>query len=208
MQQAEIVQLPRRNAQLLNGLYWITLLHLVFFEGVTGVTGFLGFLNVGVPSPIFMIVLQAMALFVSFIVWAVLVTCLSRAYSAPVIKSIEPGVGVQTEVSSRGSSIFRAAGVYFFVTMLIHASLLAAWIVWQAKFGDLSPLSFSANFGPLVVAMLIYLAQFIMLFVALFFFVYDIRNHSATLTLQSMARFSNKLASASSSIDSASRSSQ
>jgi uncharacterized membrane protein len=207
MQQGEIVQV-RRNASLLNGLYWITLLHLVFFEGVTGVTGFLGFLTVGEPNTVFMLILQAMAFFVSLVVWIVLVTCLSKAYSAPVIKSIEPGVGVQTEIASRGSSIFRSAGIYFFVTMLIHASLLAAWIVWQAKFGDLSPLSFSANFGPLVVAMLIYLAQFIMLFVALFFFVYDIRNHSATLTLQSMARFSNKLASVSANIDASSRSSQ
>jgi hypothetical protein len=193
MMQGSVVSVPKRNTALINGLYWITLLHLIIFEGVTGVTGFLGFLNISVPSTIFELVFQAMALFVSFIVWVSLVTCFSRSFSAPIIKSVDPQVGVETEVASRGSSIFRAAGIYFFVTMLLHAFLLTAWIVWQSKFGDLSPLDFSANFGPLVVAMNIYLAQFLLLFVAFFFFIYDVRNHNTTITLQSMAKYSKQL---------------
>jgi ABC-type multidrug transport system fused ATPase/permease subunit len=151
---------------------------LLIIEGFSGISGFLGFTNWLVPDTIYMLTWQIVGFGISLMLWLFVIFFTDNNPAAA------PG-----EITGRGSIVFNSARIYFFVTTVIHGFLMVAWIVWRANFGALSPpFTFTNNFGPLVVLFQISLAQFIVLFVALFFFIYDIRNQSTAKAFRTIER--------------------
>ena len=164
-------------------VFWPSFLHLMIVEVfLSGVPGFLGFTNWLIPNSTFMLIVQCFAFLVSLLIW-ILISCFDQQLSAPA-----------SEIKGRGSIVFGAARIYFFATTVIHAFLMVAWIVWVSRYGDLAPpFNFTNNFGPLVVIFQICLAQFLVLFVALFFFIYDIRNQSSVKAFRQIERANHAL---------------
>lgn len=165
-------------------VFWPAFLHLILIEVIlSGVPGFLGFTNWLIPNSTFMLVVQCFAFGISLLIWILMITCFDKQMSAPT-----------SEIKGRGSIVFGAARIYFFATTVIHAFLMVAWIVWFSRYGDLAPpFNFTNNFGPLVVLFQICLAQFLVLFVALFFFIYDIRNQSSVKAFRQIERANHAL---------------
>lgn len=171
-------------------MFWTRLFHIVLIELSFAVIGFLGFLNRAVISSSAMAWLQGGALVVSFIVWLIEVFWYDKYFVHDTEKA---------EWEERGSSLHVITTVYFLVAWLMHAIFLLAWIIWIVNYNELSPLNFVHNIGPFIIKLLILLSQFLMIFIMLFFFIYDVRHVRVTRNVRAMGK---SLASISSQISS------
>jgi len=174
--------IDRTSAEL--GIYVITLLHLLLIEVVLAGISFFVVLDVFFVDPTTMMVLELAAFLVSLILWIIIITCFKKYFIA------KPGDAERGSVyiEERGGALFSSASVYFFVVTVMHAVFSLAFIIWVVDYGDLSPLNFVTNSGPFIIARDVFSWQFIALFIALFFFIYDIRHQRQLATARETSR--------------------
>lgn len=165
--------LDRTSAEM--GIYVMSLLHLLLIEVVFAGIAFFGVLDVAFINPATMLWLEIIAFVISLVMWIVVITVFKKYFISR--SGIESAY-----IEERGGAMFSSASVYFFVVTVMHAIFSVAWVIWQANYGDLSPLNFTVNLGPFIIARDLLTWQFVALFIALFFFVYDIR-HQKQLAL-------------------------
>jgi hypothetical protein len=172
-----------RNLSLaLDIVYYGALFHFIVIELLFAVIGFLGFLDITVIASVTMLILQILAFVVSLVMWIVVIRCFGK-YFVPT-DSLLGGKDLQ----ERGMSAFRSSSVYFLITAIIHAIFIIAWVSWQTKYGDLAPLDFKKNFGPFIIKLILLACQFLIFFIALFYFISDIRHQSLSNSMRSLLR--------------------
>ena len=171
-------------------VYYASLFHFVIVElFLVAVFGFLGVMDVVVVNSVTMLVIHAAALLISLAMWTIVATCLA--------KQLRPPSSVDSQM--RGAALVSSASVYFLATSITHAVFLAAWIIWVAEYNDLSPLNFTSNVGPFLIKRDLLLAQFLLVFIAFFYFVHDVRYQSLAAGVHTMrSKFAAPLSGASS----------
>jgi len=160
-------------------MFMSRLFHIVLIELTFAIIGFVGFLDVAVINSTLMAWLQGAALLISLVLWILEIRWYAKYFLADVDKA---------EWEERGSSFHLVSSVYFLIAWLMHAVFLTAWIIWLVRYGDYSPLHFNVNWGPFIIKLLLLLAQFLMLFIILFFFIYDVRHVRFTRNFRSMGK--------------------
>jgi len=163
-------------------VFYAAVFHLILIEALFAIFGFIGFLDVFVIGSISMLVLQSVAFLISLVMWIIIF----RVFGKYMMPATVGGYGV--DVNERGAAIFRSTCVYFGVTSIIHALFLTAWIIWLCKYGDLHTLNFVTNFGPFIIKLILLACQFLIFFIALFYFISDIRHQSLTQLFRSLVR--------------------
>ena len=135
---------------------WVFLIELIV-EVTLAIIAFLAVVEVYYPTSIAWLVVEVLMFVVNLALWLTIAFCCTP------------------RVATRGDSLFRADFVYFALTSGIHFVLATAWVIYEIKFSDASPLTWAANPRALSVQRHLFSWQVVLVAVLVFFSVFEAR---------------------------------